>query len=148
MTARRYATSFVDAFEAATGYPPVLEDLADYVEHVPLTPSQRRKLAQLLRSWQKPLPWRPLFPDTLDPATASDAQRAQLAQHEAAGNVLQRQDEYRTQHDDCRRVPGKVTDIMLAEAMAEAANKFNVALSLLTESAVRTLVKNKRCKAH
>jgi hypothetical protein len=121
-----------------------MQALADFIS----VPAQRAALiegdwqlfARYLRSHSKKLPWRPRL-ESLSLDQASNADRVQLAQHEAARATIARQDNYRKQHR-CARIKAAESTKMLKEEMRKAARRYRTSLSQLSEAAVRTVIKN------
>src|SRR5262245_54684330 len=138
MPTQRRASSFTEALEWAiagdkVAHREVIVRLAKQPERPP-TPEQMKLLAKLLQKFHRPPASRPPLAER-NPATASEPDRIQMAQHSAAGAVRWRRNNER----DCPPIR-----VMIADAMDNAARKFNVSLTRLSQPAVRNIIRNNR----
>jgi hypothetical protein len=127
-----------------------MKPLADYIASIPLTESDRRVLAGFIRSLQKPRRGRP--PNLTKPASVdtriAEHENARAALHSAAYLVRLRQQAWRREHDDRRRVPRNVTEDLISEAIAVAEKSFDTRpdhnrLRRLVEKNPRTIIPDK-----
>jgi hypothetical protein len=102
-----------------------------------ITERQWGAIANILKKHKRPA--QPPLLDDRDP----EANRVQHAQHNAAWNVLEMQRIYR-KHDNCKRVPGTETNRFLDSAIEYSAWLFDIDSQLISRSAIKTIIKNKR----